>query len=363
MFQRVILTLFIASIYSAQNNLIIFSSGTNYFSVSCKELLLKDTFQHEIKIDSISIDTLHLTITLQNNKTILKSTVFLMEKGKPVTHKEFVYALQQDEVGKFKLVFISSNAIKPLPKPLLPEKPKEDTTYKWRNNVYGNVFELKDGKPIFYNNTSKGGSCSKSITEENLKYCLQLINRTAIEPEKFNFVALILKNNCFACSQAIQILNTLNYELDKLKLIKLIYPQLVDKTNFKVLRSSLNFESSQKQFDDILQNPSLLNQKNKISCFKAVNDSVVLVIADNLKLLSTDYDKYEFMKEKFYNECYSSVQFKGIMNLMIHDREKLDLIKLFYHNICDKENLNTITDVFSYKQTISDFQLFLSDPN
>lgn len=360
MLLRVILTLCFVSIYTAQNNLIIFSSTGNYFKVSCKELKINDAFQQELKLEAIEFDTLHLTLTLEKDKTTLNRTVFLLEKGAHVASKEFIFSLEQDDSHKkLKLVFITANTIKTLPNPLLPEKPKEDTTYKWRNNVYGSVFELKEGKPVFYLNIPKNGVCSEGITDDNLKYCIQLLARTSIESERFKLAGSIVKNNCFTSAQSIQVLNSINYELDKLKLLKDIYPHLTDKNNFKTLRSAFKFESSKKEFDDILLNPSSLDKKNKIICTKAVNDTIVTSIASTIKLLSSDYEKEEYMKEKYANLCYTSAQFKGLLNLLLHDREKLDLAKIFYNNITDKENLNTLNDVFSYKESINNFQNFL----
>lgn len=363
MFLRVVLTLFIASIYSAQNSLIIFSAKANYFNATCKEIPFIDSFQQELKVTDIKLDTLHLNITLKKDKTTLQRTVFLLEKGQPVNNKEFIFSLEQDdESKKLNLVFITVTTIKKLPNPLVPPKPKEDTTYKWRNNVYGNVFELKDGKPIFYLNIPKNNICNVAMADANLNYAIQLLERTAIESERYKYASDLAKNNCLSCLQANRILAGLNYELDKLKLLKEIYPHLIDKANFKTLRSSFKFESSKKEFDDIALNPNSLNAKNKIICTKAVSDSVVNSIAGTLKLYSTDFEKHECMKEKYFNLCLNSAQFKSILQILIHDREKFDLVKLFYNNITDKENLGILTDLFSYKETIIDYANFLKQP-
>lgn len=362
MILRYIFVLFFSATAAfSQNNLIIFSSNAGLFNAKIQGLSSDDEFIQEIKISSVTKDTFDITLITKEGNLSLKRKIFFLEKAMSVKNKEFVYSLELNkETQKLKLVFVTVHDIKPLPDPLLPAKPAEDTTYKWRNNVFGTLFELKDGKPIFYFNLPKNGTCTEGMTQANLDHGLAFIKRTVMDMEKHQYTKEIVKNNCITCKQLSVILKSMNYELDKLKLVKDAYVNLVDKKELKTLEASFRFESSKKEFADMLADPNkMIPAKNKINCSKAEKDSTVQELASNIKLFPTDHERFQFMKEKASAYCFTTIQFKSILSIFLHDREKLDLTKLFYPNITDKENISVLNDVFSYQESILNLEAFL----
>jgi hypothetical protein len=196
MFLRLLFALvFIASTAVSQNDLIIFSSNAGPFSVKIDGINTDNQMQQEFRVDGLTKDTFNLTITGQNDNLSLNRTIYLLEKGKPVFKKEFVYSLELNkETKKLKLVFVSAFDSKPLPNPLLPAKPVEDTTYKWRNNVFGTLFELKEGRAIFYYNVPKSG-CKEGMTKVNLDHAIAYLGRIKVDHEKYDQAKEIVKNN------------------------------------------------------------------------------------------------------------------------------------------------------------------------
>lgn len=362
MLLRSLFILFFVSNLAAQNNLVIFSSNAQLFKIKCKEVAISDSLVQEIKLEGLKHDTLHISVQSENSS--INSVIYLLEKGKKVVNQEFLYALEfNKENKKTELTFITMYQIHSLPQPLLPEKPKEDTSYKWRNNVYGNLFELKDGKPIFYLNLPSTGSCVIAMPDENVSHALKLIARTQIDSEKYKFAREVVKSNCISCKQLGILIKAINFELDKLKLVKEAYNTLTDKGNLKSLETSFKFESSKKEFRDMINSPASFNTKNNIVCVKEVQDSIVHALVSDLGLFSTDYEKYQYMKEKAAKYCFKTTQFKTTLMAFIHDREKLDLTKLFYNNITDKENLTNMKEVFSYNESQVALLEFLKQPN
>jgi len=362
MILRLVLVLLLAATTAfSQNNLIIFSSNAGLFTAKTEGPITNVEYKQEIKIASITKDTFDITITTKDGNLTLQRKLYLLAKAKTVKNKEFVYSLElNEETKKLKLLFVTVHDIKPLPDPLLPAKPAEDTTYKWRNNVFGTLFELKDGKPIFYFNLPKNGVCTEGMSQANLDHGIAFIKRTVMDMEKHQYTKEIVKNNCITCKQLSDILKSVSYELDKLKLVKDAYANLVDKKELKTLEASFRFESSKKEFADMLADPNkMIPAKNKINCIKAEKDSTVQELASNTKLFSTDHERFQFMKEKAATYCFTSIQFKSILTIFLHDREKLDLTKLFYGNITDKENITVLNEVFSYQESIINLEVFL----
>lgn len=346
----------------SQNNIIIFSSNAGLFTANIQVSLPTEMMQQEVKFTSVQKDTLDVTITTKDNLSHTQR-LFLLQKAKPVKNKEFIYSLELNtESKKLRLVFMSVHDLKPLPDPLLPEKPALDTSYKWRNNVFGTLFELKEGKPIFFYNIPKNGDCKEGMPQTDLDHAKTFLGRVKSSIEKYDHAKEIVKNNCLTCLQLSVLLRTIEYELDKLKLVKEAYVNLVDKNELKTLESTFRFESSKKEFKDMVADPkNMIPSQNKITCTKAETDSIVIKLASDIKLFSTDYERFQFMKEKGALYCFSSAQFKSMLELFVHDREKLDLTKLFYNNITDKENLSVIKEVFSYKESIVNLEAFINN--
>jgi hypothetical protein len=177
--------------------------------------------------------------------------------------------------------------------------------------------------------------------------------------EKYKYSYEVVKYNCVNCFQVSQLLKALNFELDKIKLIKEAYPNISDKENFKTLESFFRFESSKKEFREIAGNTGALIKPSSIICYKPIHDTVHSNLMNHLRLFDNDYHKFHYFKEKASKYCFSSNQFKQCLTVLVHDREKLDLSKLFFNHITDKENIKSISEVFSYNETKSSFNEFI----
>jgi len=364
MLLRTLFLLLFVSFSFAQNNLVIFSSSAQLFKLTSPEIATPDSLVQEIKFSDIQKDTLNIRIQIKDESTSFNTTIYLLQKGKKVKLQEFLYAVEFDAKSKkAELAFITMYPIKALPDPLLPEKPKEDTTYKWRNNVYGDLFELKNGKPTFFMNLPASGNCTVAMPNENVSHALKLIARTQVDSEKYKYAREVAKNNCISSEQLSHLVKALNFEIDKLKYIKEAYNSITDKSNLKTLESSFKFESSKKEFRDMISSPANFNTKNNIVCVKEISDSTVQSLISDLKLFTTDFEKYQYLKEKAAKFCFKTNQFKSVLNAFVHDREKLDITKLFYNNITDKENMSSLKDQFSYNENQAALLDYLKQQN
>ncbi len=353
MFIRLLFLSLLVTITKAQNHLIIFSTGAHEFKVNINGRALRTEPVHEFECDVIKEDTLQITLEL-NNGLKVSQALYLLDKGKSVDKTEFVYSVElNDRKDMAEIVYLTKYPYKETPWPLVPPKPVEDTTYKWRNNVYGHLFELKNGKPLFFQNIPLDGKCDKPMPEENVGYILKLLARTQIDGEKFNHAREVVKNNCISCEQLSHLIKSLNFELDKIKLVKEAYANIVDKQKITELEAYFRFESSKKEFKEMMKNADNFNAINNINCGKPIADTICTALISELKLYSTDYEKFQHLKIKGSKYCYTTNQFKACLNTFVHDREKLDLSKLFYNNITDKENLQNLGDIFSYNESKS----------
>ncbi|MDX2172631.1 MAG: DUF4476 domain-containing protein [Bacteroidota bacterium] len=306
---------------------------------------------------NIMDDTVTIQIDLSNNSKAQKK-IYLLEKGKVTINKEFNYKVENIK-NKLVISFVNVSEIQKLIDPIVPPKPIIDTSNKYRNNILGHFCEIKNDIPIFFNNLPKQGTCSVPMPMEYLNYTALLINKAEVPDDKYNILENVVRNNCISIDQLSSMLKYIDYEVEKLKLIKQAYFHFSDKSNSKKLENSFTYESSKTELDNFLNEVKTNKQILNSACEKQAEDIEIKSFLEKLSVLGNDAERFQNFKKLYTNYCYSSAQAKQVIQVFIHDREKLDVAQLLYYYCTDKQNFNTISDIFSYKQTESDLQDFI----
>ncbi len=353
--------IFLVLIFKAQNNFRIYSANGELFKLDVNNVLVNNSLQASVLVKNLTVDTLNVNIEFEN-KVKVESKIYLLEKSKTVTNKEFTYKVENIK-NKLEISFVNVLEIQKLIEPIVPLKPLIDTSYKYNNNVLGHFCELKNSKPTYFNNTPKQGNCEVAMPPEYLNYVAILMLKTEVADDKFEVVENVFRNNCVSTVQTNSLLKYIDYEVEKLKLIKIAYFNIIDKANLKNLESSFKFESSKKELQNYLSEVKNAKQLTNINCTKASEDNEIKSFIDKLTTLTSDNERYEIFKKLYTNYCYSSTQVKLLLQPFIHDREKFDAAKLLYYYCMDKTNYLLVSDVFSYKQTEGDLKDFIEKQN
>jgi len=339
----------------AQNNLIIFnSSGKNF-----KLTILPEYSQREVALEhiirGIKLDTVQVEIICGDLK--LSRTLYLLAKGKKTQHHDFIYILETDSSkNRMNLRFGGMKETVPLPNPLVPEKPKVDTQFVFKNKPYGSIFEIKNGKAFFYENTKQGEMCTEPTKESDLNYIFKLIEKSNVRTEKTRYVFETVANNCLSCAQLSSLMKTMEFELDRIKVVKLSYHHITDPQNRNELLEAVNYSSSKKELKEVLDNKSNLKKTN---CVEAVPDTIIKTIVKKLKVMESDSEKLNYLKNLPGNSCYLSAHVRQLAIEFIHDDEKLKLCTFFYPKVKDPQQLDKLSDIFTFKENSDQYKIFL----
>lgn len=339
----------------AQNNLRLSSKEGMRFTIYISDTLVNKKPQAEILVKNVDADTLKIKVELEN-KQIATPTLYLLEKGKPVTNKEFNYALETKN-DKIKFEFTGSYEILALPDPLVPKKPVVDTSYKLRNNMYGHYCELKEGKVLYFNNLP-AEECVVPMPTAYVGYMNFLMKRAQTEDDKYSVAENTCRNNCISVMQLNRILFHIPYEIEKLKLIKTAYYHITDKNNKSQLDSTFKLESSKKELASFFKNAEENKPKTGAKCTTASTDEEISKLISSLVVYTNDDAKFDQLKKTYTLYCYSVEDVKLILKNFIHDREKLDIAKLLYFYCVDKDKFMDISEAFSYNTTVADLKDF-----
>lgn len=343
--------------YSSQNNVNLTSTNGKVFSLILKAKVYNKLPQANITLEGIVEDTLTAEIEFENRKKF-PLNLYLLDKGEPCKNKVFNYRIDFDDV-KIKTTFTGVYDIVALPNPLVPSKPVIDTNLKYRNTRLSHFCELKDGKALYFNNIPKEGSCITAMPEEYLSYTNILMSRASVQDEKYTVAENVCRNNCISVDQLSKLMSYIDYDIEKLKLVRLAYFNLVDTSNQKKLEKSFRFESSVNELRSFLQHTSDYKTKTSSQCIQASTKNEVEEYAQRLSVFSNDAQRFDDLKKTYSTLCYSKEQVALLLGKFIHDREKLDAAKLLYYNCVEKAKFAELSDVFSYNQSGSELKDFL----
>jgi len=348
---------FATSCLYAQNNVTLTSVNGKTFKVSIAGKTWNNKLQGSVLLEKILKDTLLIELEFENKKK-LPATLYLLEQGLPCKNKEFNYKVEFNDVT-LKLYFIGIYDIIPLPNPIVPAKPIRDTTPVINNNLFEHFCEVKDGKAIYFNNLPKTGVCTTAMPQTYLRYTALLVSKAEVQDQKFVVVENVCRNNCLNVAQLSALLTYIDYEIEKLKLIRTAYSNLVDRENKKNLEKSFRFESSINALNSFFNNPAEIKQSGQSKCTVAASEMLISHYVERLSSYGTDSERFEALKKGYADLCYSTNQVSLILTKFIHDREKLDASKLLYFNCVEKSTFMNVAEVFSYNQTKSELKDFL----
>lgn len=342
----------------AQNNLRLVSAQGELFKVYYREKALQERPQANVLIEGIKEDTLYLKLEFEGGQKY-GALIYFFEQGKTVQHKEFDYRIAPDK-NKVKIDFIGLYAIEKLPDPLVPKQPLLDTSSKYKNTILGHFCEMKDGKALYFNNVPKEGTCVKAMPVEYLNYVAILMKKADMPDERYRLAEDVCRNNCINISQLNTLVSYIDFEVEKLKLIRLAYFNVVDPSNQKDLEKSFRFEASRNALNDFFKNSGDYKLKTHCTCVKATEPSELEGLYVLLKACTNDSQRYDTFSKNCSAYCYNSAQVKEILQKFIHDREKLEVAKRAYYQCVDKTNFLSISEVLSYNQSISELQDFVA---
>ena len=359
MFRIALLLIALTTISSVhgQNSLRVVSLEGTIFKAFVKNLAVNKTPQSSVLIENIYDDTLTLTLEFEKGENI-HIPVYLLEKGKKTRGKEFNYKI--DHLSKpAKLIFSGIYDLAATPSPIVPPKPVIDTMNAYRNRLLGHLCELKNGEPTYFNNIPKNGTCGAKMPDAFLDYAATLLQRVDTDDEKQEIIENICRNNCLSVGQFTVLLTYTDFEIEKMKLVKIAYPHLTDPENGKMLEKSFRFNASVNELNKFLKNPDDYYLLSGANCVLPSDSATIGAFCSMLSILSNDSERYALFKKKYTSYCYSTNDIGRVMSAFIHDREKTDVAKALFFYCTEKENYARLEDVFSYNESKSVLRNFI----
>jgi hypothetical protein len=340
----------------SQNNVRLLSS-TGIFNIYIADKPANKTPQAEVLIENIETDTLYLKIEFEGEAR-QGISLYLLDKGRPASGKEFCYLVTRDK-KKVDIDFRGVYEIIPARKPIVPVKPVNDTSTSYRNATLGHLCEMKDGKPVYFNNIPLDGRCTEPMPPAYLNHIALLMGKAQVPDEKFLIAESVCRNNCVSVGQLSALLNYVDYELDKLKLIRIAYQHVTDKQDRALLEKNFRFESSVLELRRIFKERDQHPDITGAACTAPSPEKEMSGFIERLTACTNDSQRFNELRKSYYHLCFNVKQVKSALGQFIHDREKLDAARLLYEQCVEKDKYMEVADVFSYNQSVSELNDFI----
>ena len=158
--------------------------------------------------------------------------------------------------------------------------------------------------------------------------------------------AISNNSNFFSVSQAGQLIQLVTAESERLQLMKTVYPKITDPDNFYELYSLLRSTASRNEIEDFVYNNN-----------ETGGDKVAMSAADFNALYQEIRNKWPVslqmtsLRNAFSNTSYffSSHQASQLIQIVSAESNRLELAKLSYRSITDRNNFSLVYNVLSFQ--------------
>ncbi|MGZ3884744.1 MAG: DUF4476 domain-containing protein [Bacteroidia bacterium] len=343
------------------NNLVFFSKSYKAFTLYLNDEKINANPEINVKAFHVSDGWQKVRIEFSGEKDhrVLSDSIRIrpIERN---NRSEIAYMIRDDSGEVPGLVFMSQGLASGPKAPPVPEAPKE-TIPMLDNNVYGNLYQAIDGKPVFFKNyDALRQACHADLNDKEVGYMLQLINKTNDFENQYKYIEQVVERNCYTAAQIAKILNLLTIEIDKLKLAEKAYPHLKDKAKVNELTGIFKYPTIKEEFAAFLNQFSVEQKQRDMNCTVALSDAEYKPIYEAVKKTPNEYEKTKQAKKELTAHCFSTTQLLEILNLFMHDRERLEFAKAAKLVVTDKENYPKLEEGFLFSETKTEFQKFIS---
>lgn len=302
--------------------------------------------------------TIYIKTVINNTALELKDSIKIVDDPK-YNNKEFTYTLsQQNRDLSLRFKSVSDHSGPNIPN--IPQAPKE-TAPVIDNSIYGNLYQAKSNKPVFfYNYDTLNGSCNISLTEKDIQYALNLMKKANSEDIKLGYLNTIIKRNCYSTLQMRNLLELIPIDMDRLNSLKLAYPHFLDKENAAVLENLFKYQSVKEAYATFIKEEEIISNQKKLNCTIPVSDVKFEGVYNKIKSSGYEYEQIKSAKKALANICISTEQAKKLNRIFTHDRERLEFMKSAYFVITDKENIPSLAEEFQFAETKKEFTNYIN---
>ena len=238
--------------------------------------------------------------------------------------------------------------------------------------LYSKAFQLRQGYDMIITVRANGmvsfsekksqpqyGQSRVPMSSTAFNQLLLNVRNTRYQSDKINMIrnAFNTAANSFTTSQVKQLLLLVTAENQRLELAKLSYNKLSDPANFSYVYDVFNNQSNRDALDDyiVAQGGNISSVANNTGYGAAMSTASFNEVLQRVYNQSYQEGKVSEIRSALnssYN-YFNTAQIKQLLSFVSSETERLDLAKLAYNRVADRNNFSLLVDLF-YTQSNRD---------
>ena len=187
----------------------------------------------------------------------------------------------------------------------------------------------------------------------NVKYQRTTSGKRSVITNAFN-----TPNNYFSSSQVVQLLQQVNSEPYKLELAKLSYRTVTDRNNFNLVSNQLYSQASRNELDAFVNN-SYEEDNNTAAMSDASFNSLFTSIQQQWPVSAQVSSLTTAFNNR--NNYFTAYQASRLIQLVTGESNRLQLAKLSYRSIVDRDNLYQVYELLNTQASRNELENYVNN--
>ncbi|MBL0131048.1 MAG: DUF4476 domain-containing protein [Chitinophagaceae bacterium] len=223
-------------------------------------------------------------------------------------------------------------------------------------NGNGSLELIETLKPRMVDNPVPMNAADFTILLRNVRNQRSVTARRTVITNAFN-----VTNNYFTSNQVVQLLQLVNAENYRLELAKLSYRSVTDRSNFNQLYYLLNSQSSRNELEDYVNNYQ--DDYDQDEPDEAMSDANFNNLYQSIQQQWPVSTQMNSLTNAFNatNNYFSTYQASRLIQLVNAENNRLQLAKLSYRAIIDRNNFNQIYNLLSSQSSKNELTAYVNN--
>jgi hypothetical protein len=216
------------------------------------------------------------------------------------------------------------------------------------------------------------------IDEASFRALMNSVKNASFINQQKDLISIAATHNYFLVDQVIEMANITGFDNDKITIIQMLYPQIIDYENNYRLFDCLRFNQDKlsafiKRFEADRQNnsgiktPPLPNRKDQerdryeYRTPKTIEDQEINLLIQNINQTSFEKEKLRLINTAAENNYFTVKQVYDIIRKLVTTQNfKLNSIKTLYPKVIDPENNAQLYNCLTFDTDRDNLRLFIN---
>jgi hypothetical protein len=226
--------------------------------------------------------------------------------------------------------------------------------FKYRNSE-DEFYQYLTSRQLEITNKIERDGC---ISDKAFKLLCYKISDRYTESGKLDEAKKWSRITCLNTKQVEHLLGLFSFDRSRLEYVRFVLPNVCDIDNYFILRQEFNFESSRREFDEIIHNHhhgfEVCNQVYTISP-QAFNQ-----IISEMNHRISDSRKMEYAKSILSGTNFKAEQIAVLNRNFSFDSNRLEFAKLAYHSCVDPQKYFLVSETLEFRSNRDELERFIS---